>query len=108
MGICNCSMFSCALLCLHASFAFISMEMRDLVVLLYLSSWCFVIAVWLFSTMPWVCLQFVIVVFPVYTHLLLLLVRDSLESVCCVIEQDIVPSLSNSTTQEYSKSSRHD
>ena len=26
--------------------------------------------VWLFFAVPWVCLQFVIVVFPDYTHLL--------------------------------------
>ena len=35
-----------------------------------LSSWCLVIAVWLFLALPWVCLQFVIVVFPDPTHLL--------------------------------------
>ena len=28
------------------------------------------IVVWLFLTVPWVCLQFVIVVFPHHTHLL--------------------------------------
>ena len=28
------------------------------------------IVVWLFLAMPWVCLQFVIVVFPDHTHLL--------------------------------------
>ena len=32
---------------------------RELIVLLSLSSWCLVIAVWLFLKMPWVCLQFV-------------------------------------------------
>ena len=35
-----------------------------------LSSWCVVIVVWLFLTVSWVCLQFVIVVFPDHTHLL--------------------------------------
>ena len=35
---------------------------------LSLSSWCLVIGVWLFLAVPWVCLQFVIVVFPDHTH----------------------------------------
>ena len=47
------------------------MGKRELVALLCLSSWCLVIAVWLFLTMPRVCLQFVIVVFPDHTNLLL-------------------------------------
>ena len=46
---------------------------RELVALLCLSSWCYVIVVWLFLTMPRVCLQFVIVVFPDHFHLLFLL-----------------------------------
>ena len=41
-----------------------------MVALLSLSSWCLVIAVWLFLVVPLVCLQFVIVVFPDHTHLL--------------------------------------
>ena len=41
---------------------------RELVALLSLSSWCLMIVVWLFSAVPWVCLQFVIVVFPDHTH----------------------------------------
>ena len=44
-----------------------------MVALLSLSSWCLVIVVWLFLAVPWVCLQFVIAVFPDHTHLLLLL-----------------------------------
>ena len=58
-----------------------------LVALLSLSSCCLVIVVWLFLAKPWVCLQFVIVVFPDYTHLLFLslfilvcLVKNSLQS----------------------------
>ena len=39
-------------------------------VLLTLSSWCLVIVGWLFLTVPWVCLQFLIVVFPDHIHLL--------------------------------------
>ena len=70
MGICFCSMFCCTLLYVPSSFAIILMGKRELVVLLNLSSWCLVIAVWLFLAVPWVCLQFVIVVFPDHTHLL--------------------------------------
>ena len=32
-------------------------------------TWCLVIVVWLFAV-PWVCLQFVIVIFPDHTHIL--------------------------------------
>ena len=70
MGFCNCSMFCCALFCVHSSFAFILMGKRELVALLCLFSWCLMVVVWLFLTMPWVCLQLVIVVFPDHTHLL--------------------------------------
>ena len=49
------------------------MGKRDLVGLLSLFSWCLVIAVWLFLTVTWVCLKFVIVKFPDHTHLLFLL-----------------------------------
>ena len=70
VGFYNCPMFCCALLCVHSSFAIISMGKRELVALLCLSSWRLVIVVWLFLTMPWVCLQFVIVVFPDHTHFL--------------------------------------
>ena len=54
----------------HSSFAIILMGKRELVALLSLSSWCLVIVMWLFLAVPWVCLQFVIVVFPDHTHLL--------------------------------------
>ena len=70
MGFCNCSMFYCALLCVHSSFAMILMGKRELVALLCLSSWCLVMVERLFLTMPWVCLQVVIVVFPGHTHYL--------------------------------------
>ena len=62
MGFCNCSMFCCALFCVHSRFAIILMVKRELFALLYLSSRCLVIVVQ--------CLQFVIVVFPDHTHLL--------------------------------------
>ena len=70
MGVCNCSMFCCTLLYVHSSLSIILMGKKKLVALLSLSSWCLVVVVWLFLAMPWVCLQFVIVVFPDHTHLL--------------------------------------
>ena len=72
MGVCNCSMFCCLLLYVHSCFAIILMGKRELVTLLSLSFWCLVLVVWLFLGMPWVCPQFVIVVFPDHTHLLFL------------------------------------
>ena len=72
MGVCNCSMFCCALLYVLSSFGIILMGKRELVALLSLSSWCLVIMAWLFLAVPWLCLQFLIVVFPDNTHLLLL------------------------------------
>ena len=45
---------------------------RELVALLYLSSWCLVIVGRLFLLVPPGCLRFVIVVFPGHTHLLIL------------------------------------
>ena len=72
-------MFCCTLLYVHSSFAIILMGKRKLFTLLGLSSWCVVIVVWLFLAVPWVCLQFVIVLFPDHTHLLFLL-RISLAS----------------------------
>ena len=65
-------MFCYELLYVHSSFAIILVGKRELVALLSLSSWCLIIVVWLFLVVPWVCLQFVIVVFPEYTHLLFL------------------------------------
>ena len=52
----------------HSSFAIILMGKRELVALLSLSSWCLVMVVWLFLVVPWVCLRFVVVVFPDHTH----------------------------------------
>ena len=56
--------------CVHSSFAIILMGKRGMVALLCLSSLCLVIVVWLFLTMPRVCLQFVIVAFHDHTQLL--------------------------------------
>ena len=71
MGVCDCSMFCCTLLYVHSSIAIILMGKRQLVALLNLSSWCFVMDERLFLAMPGGCLRFVIVVFPDHTHLLL-------------------------------------
>ena len=67
---CYCSIFCFVFLCVHSSFAIILMRKRELVALLSLSSWYLVIVVWLFIAVPWVCLQFVIVLFPDRTLLL--------------------------------------
>ena len=72
MGVSDCSIFCCTLLYVHSSFAIILLGKRELIALLSLSSWCLVMVVWLFLTVPWVCLQFVIVVFPDHTHILFL------------------------------------
>ena len=66
------SLFCYALLCVHSSFAIILKRKRKLVALLLLSYRCIVTinVLWLFLTMPWVGLQYMIVVFPDHTHLL--------------------------------------
>ena len=68
MRVSNCSMLCCTLLYVHSSFAIILMGKRKLVALLSLSSWCLLMVVWLLLAVPWVCLLFVIVVFPDHTH----------------------------------------
>ena len=73
VGICNCSLFFCTLLYVHSSIAIILIGKRELVALLYLSSWCLVMVEWLFLAVPWGCLRFVIVGFPDHTHLLFLI-----------------------------------
>ena len=61
-----------ALLCVHSSFAIVLKRKKKLVALLLLSYRCIVIinVLWLFLTVPWVGLQYVIVIFPDHTHLL--------------------------------------
>ena len=63
-------MFSCTILYVHSSIAIILMGKRELIALLYLSSWCLVVVERLFLAVPRGCLQFVIVVFPDHIHLL--------------------------------------
>ena len=70
MGVCNCSMFCCALFYVRSSIAIILMGKRELLALLNLSSWCLVMVERLFLPVPQGCLRFVIVVFPDHTHLL--------------------------------------
>ena len=72
MGVCNCSMFFCTLLCVRSSIAIILMGKRELVALLNLSSWFLVMVERLFLAVPQGFLRFVIVVFPDHTHLLFL------------------------------------
>ena len=67
------SLFCYELLCTHSSFAIILKKKKKLVALLLFSYLCIVTinVLWLFLTMQWVGLQYVIVVFPDHTHLLL-------------------------------------
>ena len=69
-------MLCCAFPYVHSSFAIILMWKRKLVALPGLSSWCLMIVLLLFHAVPWVCLRFVIMVFPVHTHLLILISKD--------------------------------
>ena len=85
---CGCSVYCCALLCVSASFAIILMGKRELVAFFSMSSWCLEITVWLFFTVLWVCLQFVIVVFPDQTLLLFKrnIVNNPLQ-MCCFVSK---------------------
>ena len=56
------------LLYVHSRFVIILMRKRELVALLSFTSWCLVVDVLLFLAVPWVSLQFVIVVIPDHTH----------------------------------------
>ena len=75
-------MYYCTLLYFHSSLAIIFIEKRELVAFLNVYSCCLVMVVWLFLAVAWVCLQFVIVVFPDDTHLLFLLVALLWLSIC--------------------------
>ena len=70
------SLLCYALLCVHSSFAIIMKRKGKLVALLLLSYRCTVTinVLWLFLAVPWVGLQFVIVVFPDHTHLLYVII----------------------------------
>ena len=75
-GVFNCSMFCFVILYVHSSFAIIVMGKRELVALLKLPSLRLVIVVLLLLTMSRVCIQFVIVVFPDHTHLLVFTITE--------------------------------
>ena len=71
-GLCF-SLFCCALLCVHSSFAIILKRKRKLVAW-FLLSYRFIVTMnvlWLFLTVSWVGLQCVIVAFSDQIHLLL-------------------------------------
>ena len=68
-----CSTLVCySLLCVHSSFEIVLKRNEKLVALLLLSYRCSVTinVLWYFLTVPWVCLQLVVEVFPDHTHLL--------------------------------------
>ena len=71
VGVCNCFLLCCTVVYVHSSIAIILMGKRQLDGLLNFSSWCLMMVEQLFLAVPWGCLQFVIVVFPIHTHLLL-------------------------------------
>ena len=71
MGVLCLSLLCYASLCVHFSFAIILKGKRKLVALLLLS-YRFSVTIyvmWLFLTVPLVCLQCVVVIFPDHTHL---------------------------------------
>ena len=73
VGVLCLSSFCYAVFCVHSSFAIILKRKRKLVALLLLSYRCIVTinVLWLFLTVPWVGLQYVIVVlFSDHTYLL--------------------------------------
>ena len=72
MGFCSCSMFCSTFLYVLSSFAIILMGKRELVALLSLSFWFLLTVGRLFLAVPWVSMQFVIVIFLDHTHLLFL------------------------------------
>ena len=52
-------------LCSFLFYNHLDREEGELAALLSLFSWCLVIVVWLFLSVPWVCLQFVIVILTI-------------------------------------------
>ena len=72
VGVLCLSLLFNALICVHFSFAIILKRKRKLDVLLLLSYRCTdtINVLWLFLTVPWVGLQFVIVVLPDHTRFL--------------------------------------
>ena len=71
VGVLCLSLFCYTLLCIHSSLAIVLKRKRKLAALLLLSNRCIgtVNSLWLFLTVPWVGLEWVIVVFPDQTYL---------------------------------------
>ena len=73
VGVLSLSLSCFALLCVHSSFAIILKRKRKLVTLLLFLIDVLIVTLnvlWHFLTVPWVGLQFVIVVYTDHTHLL--------------------------------------
>ena len=72
VGVLCLSLLCYALLCAHSRFAIILKRKRELVAFIAFSYRRIVTinVLWLFLTVPWVGLRYVIVVFPDHTHLL--------------------------------------
>ena len=72
VGVLCLALFCYALLCILSRFAIILKRKRKLVAMLSLSYRCIITinVMWLFLTVPWVSLQYVIVVYSDHTHLL--------------------------------------
>ena len=87
LGVCNCSMFCCMLLYVHSSVSISLIEKRGLVAWLSLSFWCLMIVVWLFLAVPWVYLQFVIVVFSGHTCLFFFInvIKENISTMCQLV-----------------------
>ena len=79
-------MLCCKLLYIHSSFAIILMGEKELVALFGLSFCPLVFVVWLVLLVPWVCLQFVIVVFPDHTHYFSLFIKPPTGGFLYIIE----------------------
>ena len=69
----------CITLFVHFNFVISLTGKRGLVALYGVSPWWLVIVMWLLLTVPWVCLQVVIVVFSDHTHLQFVLKKLSLQ-----------------------------
>ena len=86
MGVCNCSMFCCTLLCVRSSIAIILMGKRELVALLKLSSWCLVMVERLFLAVPQGCLRFVVCNFLIILTYYFCNHIDGKRITCCFAE----------------------
>ena len=88
----------CTVLYVHSSFAIILMGKRELIALLYLSSWCLVVGERLFLAVPRGCPRFVVVVFPDHTNLLFLLI-NYISFLLCILRQHYVMAVCYSDNQ---------